>query len=109
MKKLDKACKVFNIVLGILYVPLSLFSWLLQMASESTIGATNPLYITLIGISCVISFCIPFLCVGGMIASVKLRRKGHSKLAFGIQFIPLVVFVLNMILLGCAELVPAVL
>lgn len=109
MKKLDKVCRVFNIVLGIVYVPLSLLSWLLQMASESTIGATNPVYITLIGISCVISFCIPFLCVGGILASVKLRKKGYSKLAFCIQFLPLAIFLLNMILLGCAELVPAVL
>ena len=41
MKKLDKVSAVFNIILGVTYIPLSLFSWLLQMASESTIDATK--------------------------------------------------------------------
>lgn len=35
MKKPDNVSGVFNIGLGIVYVPLSLLSWLLQMASFS--------------------------------------------------------------------------
>lgn len=80
MKKIDKISKTSNIVLGVLYIPLSLISWLLQMVSESTMDATNPLYIGLIDTFCVV--------------------------AFVIQFIPLIVFVVNLLLLVFAESVP---
>lgn len=108
MKKLDKIGTVFNIILGVTYIPLSLFSWLLQMASESTIDATNPLYITLIEIFCIISFIIPFLCIAGIIVSLILRKKGYSVSSFVVQFLPLVIFALNLILLYYAESVPAI-
>lgn len=107
MKKLDKIGTVFNIILGVTYIPLSLFSWLLQMASEGTIDATNPLYISLIEIFCIISFIIPFLCIAGIIASLILRKKGYSISSFVVQFLPLVIFALNLILLYYAESVPA--
>ena len=103
MIKIDKAGKVFNIVLGVTYVPLSLFSWLLQMASESAIDATKPLRIALIDAFCIVSFLIPFLCVGGIAGSVILRKKGHSISSFVVQFMPLVIFLLNLILLWLAE------
>ena len=106
MKKLDKIGTVFNIILGASYIPLSLFSWLLQMASESTMDATNPLYITLIEIFCIISFIIPFLCVAGIIVSVILRKKGYSKSSFIVQFVPLVIFILNLILLFVTDFIP---
>ena len=108
MKKLDKIGTVFNIILGASYIPLSLFCWLLQMASESTIDATNPLYITLIEIFCIISFIIPFLCVAGIIVSLILRKKGYSISSFVVQFLPLVIFILNIILICIAESIPAV-
>ena len=73
--KNDKIGKIFSIFLGVAYIPLSLFSWLFQMTSESTIDATNQLYITLIDIFCVISFIIPFLCAAGITVSVILRKK----------------------------------
>ena len=108
MKKLDKIGAVFNIILGVSYIPLSLFSWLLQMASESTIDATNPLYITLIEIFCIISLIIPFLCIAGIIVSLILRKKGYSISSFVVQFLPLVIFILNIILLCIAESIPAI-
>ncbi len=108
MKKLDKIGTVFNIILGVSYIPLSLFSWLLQMASESTIDATNPLYITLIDIFCIISLIIPFLCIAGIIVSLILRKKGYSISSFVVQFLPLVIFILNIILLCIAESIPAI-
>lgn len=103
MKKLDAICRTFNVVLSVLYVPISLFSWLLQMASEGTIDTTNPLYMNLIRIFCVIAFIVPFLCIAGIVLSVALRRKGHSVLSLCIQFIPLVVFILDLMLLAFAE------
>ena len=41
MKSINEASKICNIVLGVIYVPLSLYCFLLQMVSEGTIGATN--------------------------------------------------------------------
>ena len=108
MKRLDKIGKIFNIALGILYIPLSLFCWLLQMVSESTMGANNPLYISLINIFCIIAFLIPFLCIAGICLSVILRRKEHSVLSFIIQFLPLVVFLFNLLLLAVIESLPTV-
>ncbi len=107
MNKLDKFGRVFNIILSVAYIPLSLFSWLLQMASESTIDATNPLYKTLINVFCVISFFIPLLCIVGIIMSVILRKKGYSIFSFVIQFVPLVLFILNLVFLCFAESIPA--
>lgn len=107
MKKIDKLGTLFNLILGITYIPLSLFSWLLQMASESTMDATNPVYITLINIFCIISFVIPLLCITGIILSVFFRKKGYSIFSFVIQFIPLLIFILNIIFLFVAESIPA--
>ena len=109
MKKLDKAGKVLNIVLGIVYIPLSFISWLLPMVSESIIGATNPIFITLVEILCAISFAIPFLSVAGIVVSVILRIKGRSVVSFVVQFLPLVLFVLNLILLCYADTIPEML
>lgn len=108
MKKIDKIGRIFNWILGAAYIPLSFFSWLLQMASEGTLDATNPLYINLIEIFCMIAFIIPLLCVAAIVMSVVLRRRGHSMLSFVIQFLPLVIFILNLILLAFAESLPAI-
>lgn len=107
MKKTEKLGRLFNLILGVIYIPLSFFSWLLQMASEGTFDANNPLYITLIEIFCFIAFIIPILCIAGILMSVILRRRGHSMLSFVIQFLPLVIFILNLILFAIAESLPA--
>ena len=108
MKKLDTIGTVFNVILGVLYCPLSLFCLFLQMASASTIDATNEVYIALVNIFCIVALIIPFLCVAGIVASVILRKKGHSISSFVIQFIPLAIFILNIILLCIAESIPAI-
>ena len=106
MTKLDKPGRILNVILGIIYVPLSLFSWLSQMISEGTIGATNQLYIALVDIFCVIAFFVPLLCAAGILISAILRRKGRYILSFVIQFLPLIIFILNLVLLGFAETLP---
>ena len=104
MNKSDKAYRACHTALCILYFPLSLFSWLMQMASESAIGVTNMLYVVLVDIFCGISFAIPFWGIGGLLLSRKLKRK-ESKWAFAVQFVPLAVFVLNLLLLMVADMV----
>lgn len=99
LNKIDKIGKVFNLILGVIYLPLSFFSWLMMMASELTIDVTNSLYTALIDIFCFISFLIPFLCVASIILSFVLRQKGRSIFSFVIQFLPIAVFGFNLILL----------
>lgn len=106
MKKLDKIGTVFNIVLAIAYIPLSLFSFLMQMLSETTIGATNPWYIVLVEIIRAIALVVTLLCPVAIAASVILRIKGCSKASFITQFIPLALFVLNMIFVFGMDFIP---
>ena len=108
IKKLDKAGYIFNILLSILYVPISWFSWLLLMASEGTIDATNSTYIILINVFCWVSMSIPFLCFLGIFLSARLRKRSYSIWSFIVQFIPLAIFCMNVVLLFIAESVPAV-
>jgi len=108
MKKLDKVGRVFNVILSVIYIPLSLLSWFLGMASEATIGATNPLFITLINIFCVITMVNSLLFFVGIILSVILRRKGYSVPSFVVQFIPLAIFILNLAFGLFTDFIPAV-
>ena len=107
MKKLDKAGFICNTILSILYIPVSFFSFLSFMASELTIGSTNRVFIILINIYCLISMLIPLFCIAGILISVILRKKGHSVLSFAVQFLPLIIFGVNLLLLVVAESLPA--
>ena len=107
MKKLDKAGFICNTILSILYIPVSFFSFLSFMASELTIGYTNRVFIILINIYCLISMLIPLFCIVGILISVILRKKGHSVLSFVVQFLPLIIFGVNLLLLVVAESLPA--
>ena len=107
MKNINKVSTTLNWLLGIIYIPLSFFSWMLQMASEGTIDATNSTYIGLINVFCFIAFIIPLLCVMGIVISVILRKRRHYISSLIIQFLPLLVFIGNLILLAFAESLPA--
>ncbi len=109
MKTMHKVSMILNWILGVTYIPLSFFSWLLTMASEGTIDATNPFYINLMNVFCFIAFSVPLLCVAGISVSILLRKKGRHILSIIIQFLPLVVFILNVILLAFTESLPATL
>lgn len=108
MRVNNKLYKLFNIALCIAYIPLSLISLFLTMASESTMDANNPLFIGLIDTFCVISFIIPLLCVVGVVLSKTFKRKGCNTWSFVVLILPLVIFVLNLMLLFGADFVPAV-
>jgi Na+-driven multidrug efflux pump len=101
--KLDKLGSIFNIILSIIYFPISGFSMLMFTASESTIGVANKLYISLITIFCYITISIPLICIICVALSVILRIKGKSIISFYIQFLPLVIFIINMSFLAIVE------
>lgn len=93
--KLDKVGAIFNIVLSILYIPLSYISIMMVMVSD--VFSANQLYNNLISIFCYITITFPLICIISIALSVILRIKGKSIASFRIQFLPLVVFTLNMI------------
>jgi len=62
-KKIDKISAILNVILTIVYIPMSGFSALMFMASEGTINATNQLYITLINVFCYITISVPIICI----------------------------------------------
>lgn len=105
MKRIDRIAGILTLVLGILYIPLSFFSFLMLMASESTIGVTNQLYIMLIDVFCGVSFIIPGLCVAGTVLSaVSLMFWKRPVWAIAFQVSPLCVFLLNMLFLFLTDL-----
>jgi len=106
VNKLNKISRILNVVLGFFYLPLSVVSFFLTMASEGTIDATNTAYIQLINLFCFISFIIPFICVISVVLSVVFRKKGHSIMSIIVQFLPMIIFLINMILLSLAENLP---
>ena len=106
MKKLDKLGIVFNVVLSVFYIPFSLFCFLALMLSEMAIGATNPTYICIIDVFCMVDFFIPLLCIVGIVLSVWFRKKGKSIWSFVIQFLPLIVFALDLIFLFLTDFIP---
>ena len=102
MKRMDRIAGILTLVLGILYIPLSLFSFLMLMALESTIGLTNQLYIILIDVFCGVSFAIPGLCVAGTVLAFIFRKKPILAIIFSVC--PLCVFVLNILFLALTDL-----
>ena len=101
--KLDKITIILNVILSILYIPFSLFSWLLAMASESTFVVTNKTYILLINVFCYITLTIPFICILSILLSFIFRKQQKSVLSFVIQFLPIMVFFMNLGLLFFTE------
>lgn len=86
---LDKIGIATNIILSILYVPMSLIGVMSVFAADAPQGAaTSAALSTLIPIG----VSLPFVSFFFMILSIRFRRKGHAILSFCLQFIPLLLF-----------------
>lgn len=95
MKSLKTVSLVTQNVLFVLYIPLTIFSWLMGMGSEGAIGATNGLYIFLANLVSWLSVPVSLFFFMGMIQSLILRGKGKYGKAIIWQFLPLAFFLLN--------------
>lgn len=91
---LDQKGIIFNIVLSVLYVPLSiagiftLFFWDAPTTDYST------LKLMLLDIVTGIGFSIPVFSLAAIVASIVARKRGKSKFSFIIQFLPIPIFVI---------------
>lgn len=106
MKNLKTISRITQNILFILYIPLAVYSWLMSMASEGAIGATNGLYIFLANLVCWLSIPIALFFFFGMIQSLILRSKGEYKRAMLWQFLPLAFFLLNCALAALLDWIP---
>lgn len=106
MKNLKTISLVTQNVLFALYIPLSIFSWLMGMAPESAIGATNSLYIFIVSLVGWLSVPVALFFFAGMIQSLILRSKGEYSRAMVWQFMPLAAFLLNCALSILSDMLP---
>ncbi len=96
---LDKKGFIFNIVLSCIYVPLSIagvftiFFWDAPTTNYSTLKISLLNAITWIG------FSIPLLSIASIFTSAITRKRGKSRFSFIIQFLPILVFVVMIILM----------
>ncbi len=101
--KLEKASRISGIALPILYLPMSFFSFLFAMVSELTIGATDPVFVALVKTASYVFLAIPLLCVLCLVLAARWRKKGKLAPALGTQFLPLVIFLLNLAFTFCVD------
>ena len=91
--KLDRMSFIFNIILSVCYVPISLFGFFSVFAADSMSMHTEFIQ-KIIEIMIVIGLMIPHASILSILFSVILRKKGKSVLGFIIQFIQLVLFII---------------
>ena len=94
--KLDKIGFIFNIILSILYVPLSLYGIFSLFASDSMFMYSETIQ-KIIEFMITIGITMPFSSVICIVLSVVFRKKGRRILSFTIQFIPLILFVIMVV------------
>ena len=99
MKKSERVGYVLSIVFTILYIPISLFSFLLGMFSEVVMDTTNQIFINLINISSCIAMLVPIFCFFGILLSIRCRKKGYIVRSFVLQVVPLIIFSVNLLLI----------
>jgi len=89
---------ILNIVLAILYIPISFFGFLLGMATEGTIGETNPLIIASCYTVAIPGMLTPITAYGGLLLSHRLFDKGRIRESHYARFLGLIILVTACIL-----------
>ena len=94
---LDVITIVTNVILTVLYVPFGLFSFFgIFMADNPPDLIFGAL---LLYVAVMLFLAVLICCVAGILWSVMARVKGKSKLAFTVQFLPIGVFAVGLLLL----------
>ena len=94
---LDKKGIVFNILLSIIYIPMSIAGLFTIFFWDSPITDYSELKRLLLNIVTWVGFSIPLLSIVSIFTSVVARRRGKSKFSFTIQFLPILVFIVMII------------
>ena len=96
---LDKKGVIFNVILSIIYVPLSIMGIFTMFFADAPAEINSSLKNSLIDIIIRLGFSIPPLSITSIFTSVLTRKRGKSKFSFIIQFLPIPVFVVMLILM----------
>ncbi|MBE6632332.1 MAG: hypothetical protein E7623_06495 [Ruminococcaceae bacterium] len=94
--KLDKIGFIFNIILSVLYVPMSLYGVFSLFAADIMFMYSETIQ-KIIDLMITIGITLPFVSVLGIVLSVIFRKKGKRILSFTIQFIPLIPFIVMVV------------
>ncbi|MBP3412642.1 MAG: hypothetical protein J6K89_05215 [Oscillospiraceae bacterium] len=84
--KLDTAGFITNILLGLLYLPLSIVGYLFGMVSEAYMEGSTAVQNFLCDSITILGVLTPVVAFGGILCSALLRRQRRSKLSFLTQF-----------------------
>ena len=103
MKKSQRVGYVLSIVLTILYIPISIFSFLLGMLSEVVMDTTNHAFEGLIDFSSCVAMLVPIFCFVGILLSIRCRKKGYIAWSCVLQFLPLVIFCVNLLFIHMVD------
>lgn len=95
----DKKGIIYNIILSVAYVPMSIFglSWL--FFPDGTSFKYSDLQMFLRDTIIYLGLFLPILSIAGILISVIARQRGKSRFSFIIQFLPIPFFLLMLILL----------
>lgn len=96
---LDKKGVIFNIVLSCIYVPLSIAGVFTIFFWDAPTTNYSELKILLLDIITWIGLSIPLLSIASIFTSAITRKRGKSKFSFIIQFLPILVFIVMIILM----------
>ena len=96
---LDKKGVIFNIVLSCIYVPLSIMGFFTIFFWDAPTTNYSELKILLLYIITWIGLSIPLLSIASIFTSAITRKRGKSKFSFIIQFLPILVFIVMLILI----------
>lgn len=97
--KLDRLGVVFNVVLGALYIPLSLIGVMSVFAADSINAYSQSLQMFVKFLICC-GVMMPFISLFGIGLSIVFRKEGKTVPSFVVQFIPLAVFLIMFISFG---------
>ena len=96
---LDEKGVIFNIVLSCIYVPLSIAGVFTIFFWDAPTTNYSELKILLLDIITWIGLSIPLLSIASIFTSAITRKRGKSKFSFIIQFLPILVFVVMIVLM----------
>ncbi len=96
---LDKKGVIFNIILSVVYVPLSIMGVFTIFFWDAPTTNYSELKILLLDIVTWIGLFIPLLSIASIFTSAIARKRGKSKFSFIIQFLPILAFVVMLILM----------
>lgn len=97
--KLDKTGFAFNIALGVIYVPISVMFFFSVMFFDYLDMYPASIQ-AIINVIVYIGLAFPLISYVSILVSAVLRRLGRSMHSFCVQFLPLVLFILSLIIVS---------